>query len=85
MPVLRRVSPDDSGPRSTLARPKLEYLDSGILGEEFPEGVITVSPNADHFALMAAGHVARQVIELVASTCGDGKPVSETIKRELAR
>jgi pimeloyl-ACP methyl ester carboxylesterase len=66
VPVLRLLFPDDSGSRSLLARLKLENLDSGILGEEFPGQLITVLPNTDHFGLMAAGHVLRQVDELVA-------------------
>jgi hypothetical protein len=47
---------------------KLQNLDNGILGEEFPEDMITVSGSPDHFGLMAAQHVLRQVDELVAET-----------------
>jgi pimeloyl-ACP methyl ester carboxylesterase len=66
VPVLRLLFPDDLGSRSLLAHLKLENLDSGILGEEFPGQIIAVLPNTDHFGLMAAGHVLRQVDELVA-------------------
>jgi hypothetical protein len=51
-----------------LAHLKLQNLDNGILGEEFPEDMITVSCSPDHFGLMAAQHVLRQVDELVAET-----------------
>ena len=50
---------------AALARLRLENLDSGILGGEFPESAICVSANADHFDLMSAEHVLRQVDELV--------------------
>lgn len=63
--ALRLVFSDDSGSRAALARLKLENLDRGILGGEFPEDIITVSKNADHFELMATEHVLRQVDELV--------------------
>ena len=68
VPALRLVFSDDSGTRAALARLKLENLDSGILGEEFPEGKITVSPNTGHFGLMATEQVLRQVDELVTNT-----------------
>jgi len=64
--VLRLVFSNDSGSRAALARLRLENLDSGILGGEFPESTIRVSPNADHFDLMLADHVLRHVDELVA-------------------
>jgi pimeloyl-ACP methyl ester carboxylesterase len=64
--ALRLVFSDDSGSRAALARLKLENLDSGILGEEFTEAAITVSPNVDHFGLMAPDRVLRQIDELVA-------------------
>jgi serine/threonine protein kinase len=66
VPALRLVFSQDSGSLTALARLKLENLDCAILGEEFPEDVITMAPNADHFDLMAAEHVLRQVDELVA-------------------
>src|SRR6266480_4486678 len=66
LPVLRLVFPNDSGSMAALARLKLENLDTGILGGEFPEGTITVSASGDHFDLMTAEHVLRQVDELVA-------------------
>jgi serine/threonine protein kinase len=63
--VLRLVFSNDSGSNAALARLRLENLDSGILGGEFPESAICVSANADHFDLMSAEHVLRQVNELV--------------------
>jgi hypothetical protein len=57
-----------SGSQAALTRLKLENLDGGILGSEVPEDMITVSPNADHFDLMDAERVLRQVDELVAET-----------------
>jgi serine/threonine protein kinase len=63
--VLRVVFSNDSGSRAALARLKLENLDSRFLGEEFPESAIRVHANADHFGLMSADHVLRQVDELV--------------------
>jgi len=66
LPALRLVFPNDSGSMAALARLKLENLDIGILGGEFPEGTITVSASGDHFDLMTAEHVLRQVDELVA-------------------
>src|SRR5438552_737867 len=68
VPVLRLVISNDSSYQAALARLKLENLDNGILGEEFPEDMITVSGSADHFGLMAAERVLRQVDELVAET-----------------
>jgi pimeloyl-ACP methyl ester carboxylesterase/predicted Ser/Thr protein kinase len=68
VPSLRLVFSDASSTRTTLARLKLENLDQGVLAGEFPEGVITVSPNTDHFGLMATEQVLRQVDELVADT-----------------
>jgi len=50
---------------AALARLKLENLDSCILGEEFPETVIAVTPDADHFDLMAAERVLDQIDDLV--------------------
>ena len=64
--VLRLVFSNDSASRAALARLKLENLDSRILGEEFPESAIRVRANEDHFDLMSAEHVLRQVDELVA-------------------
>jgi pimeloyl-ACP methyl ester carboxylesterase/predicted Ser/Thr protein kinase len=68
VPALRLVISNDSGYRAALARLKLENLDNGILGEEFPESMITVSGSRDHFGLMAAERVLRQVDELVSDT-----------------
>ena len=66
--ALRLVISNDSGYQATLARLKLENLDNGILGGEFPESMISVSGSTDHFGLMAAERVLRQVDELVADT-----------------
>jgi serine/threonine protein kinase len=66
VPVLRLVFSDSSSTRATLSRLKLENLDSGILGGEFPEREIAVWPHTDHFDLMATDRVLRQVDELVA-------------------
>src|SRR5437773_5435804 len=41
--VLRLVFSNDSGSKSALARLRLENLDRGILGEEFPENTIRIS------------------------------------------
>ena len=64
--ALRVVFSSDPRTRAALARLKLDNLDKGILGGEFPEDIITVSKNVDHFKLMATEHVVRQVDELVA-------------------
>ena len=66
VPVLRLVFSDSSSSLAALARLKLVNLDHGILGEEFPEDVITVVEDADHFDLMATERVMRHVDELVA-------------------
>jgi len=63
--VLRLVFPKDSVSGAALARLRLENLDSGILGGEFPETAIHVSDRTDHFGLMSAKDVLRQVDELV--------------------
>jgi serine/threonine protein kinase len=68
VPTLRLVISNDSSYQAALAHLKLQNLDNGILGEEFPEDIITVSGSPDHFGLMAAQHVLRQVDELVAET-----------------
>lgn len=65
-PVLRLVFSNDETSMTALARLRLENLDTGILGEEFPESIITVVPNANHFALMTTENVLRQIDELVA-------------------
>jgi hypothetical protein len=59
------VFSSDPRSRAALARLKLENLDKGILGGEFPEDIITVSKNVDHFKLMATEHVLRRIDELV--------------------
>ncbi len=68
VPTLRLVISNDSCYQAALADLKLQNLDNGILGEEFPEDIIIVSGSPDHFGLMAAQHVLRQVDELVAET-----------------
>jgi len=68
VPTLRLVISNDSRYQAALAHLKLQNLDNGILGEEFPEDMITVSGSPDHFGLMAAQDVLRQVDELVAET-----------------
>jgi serine/threonine protein kinase len=68
VPTLRLVISNDSSYQAALAHLKLQNLDNGILGEEFPENMITVSGSPDHFGLMAAQDVLRQVDELVAET-----------------
>jgi predicted Ser/Thr protein kinase/pimeloyl-ACP methyl ester carboxylesterase len=87
VPALRLVISNDSGYQAALARLKLENLDNGILGEEFPESMITVSGSRDHFGLMAAERVLRQVDELVSLTRKNrnlsGKPGSVPPSRSL--
>jgi hypothetical protein len=67
VPVLRLVFSDSSNTRGALDRLKMLNLESGILGEEFPEGQITVSPDTDHFELMATDRILRQVEEMLAA------------------
>jgi len=55
----------DGWSAQVLARLKLENLDTGILGEPFPEGIFTVAANTDHFDLMNTGTLLQQVDELV--------------------
>jgi pimeloyl-ACP methyl ester carboxylesterase len=72
--VLRLVFSDEEAVRDALARLKLENLDRGILGEEFPQHEVTIVPNTDHFDLMAADRVLmRQVDELVAEARARGR------------
>jgi hypothetical protein len=66
--ALRLVISNDAAYQATLTRLKLENLDNRILGGEFPEDTITVSGSPDHFGLMAAERVLRQVEELVTKT-----------------
>jgi serine/threonine protein kinase len=66
VPALRLVFSDASSTRAALARLKLENLDRGILAGEFPESEITVSPNTDHFFLMAPDLVLGLINEFVA-------------------
>ena len=81
VPVLRLVFPNDARSRDALTRLRLENLDSGILGEEFPESAIRVSAVADHFALMSAERVLLQVDELVA----DQQAASALLRTSRAR
>lgn len=64
--ALRLVFPKDSRSVAALAQLRLNNLDGTILGEEFPEASIRISEKADHFDLMSAEEVLRQVDELVA-------------------
>jgi pimeloyl-ACP methyl ester carboxylesterase/tRNA A-37 threonylcarbamoyl transferase component Bud32 len=66
VPALRIVFSSDTGSRDALSRLKMENFDRGILGEEFPQDVISTESNADHFDLMAPGRVLRLVDELIA-------------------
>jgi serine/threonine protein kinase len=68
VPTLRLVISNDSSYQAALAQLKLQNLDNGILGEAFPEEMITVSGSQDHFGLMAEQDVLSQVDELVAET-----------------
>jgi pimeloyl-ACP methyl ester carboxylesterase len=65
VPALRLVFSGGSASRAALDQLKLENLDRDILGEEFPDALFTVMPKTDHFELMAADQVLRQVDELV--------------------
>ena len=65
VPALRLVFSSDSGCQAALARLKLNNLDTGILGEEFPESIITVAGDVDHFQLMGPESVAAHVDEVV--------------------
>jgi hypothetical protein len=82
VPALRLVFSNASGSLAALTRLKLENLDSGILGSEFPEDVIMVSPNTDHFDLMDAERVLQQVDELVAATRARGRSSTGKTGRE---
>jgi hypothetical protein len=65
VPAVRLVFSRDSGSQAALARLKLDNLDTGILGEEFPQSIITVAPDVDHFELMGPESVAAHVAEVV--------------------
>jgi serine/threonine protein kinase/TolB-like protein/Flp pilus assembly protein TadD len=67
VPVLRLVFSSDSGSVAALTRLKLENFDRCILGEEFPEKIISVTPNSNHFDLMAADAVLAQVEDVVSA------------------
>ena len=66
VPALRFVFSRDSGSQAALARLKLNNLHTGILGEQFPESIITVAPDVDHFELMGPERVAANLSEVVA-------------------
>ena len=74
--AFRVVFSDDEQTRNILSRLKLENLDRGILGEEYPEDTIVVVPHTDHFELMTTDHLLGWVGELV----GDVR-----VKREMHR
>ena len=64
--ILRIVFPCDSWSTAALARLRLENLDRGILGMDFPENEIRISAKKDHFELMSPDYVLCQIDELVA-------------------
>lgn len=66
--ALRLVFSNDQGSMAALAKLKLANLDAGILNEEFPESVIAVVPNSNHFALMSTDRLLRQIEDLVGQT-----------------
>jgi len=59
IPALRLIFP--GAPGSLIPRLRLENLDTGLLGEEFPEEIISVLPNSDHFSLMATDYVLGEI------------------------
>lgn len=61
----RLVFSNDPGSKAALARLRLENLDRGILGEEFPENIIRIGTNAGHFDLISTENVLRHVDELL--------------------
>lgn len=65
--ALRLVFPNDSRSSAALARLRLENLDGGILGGDFPEDSICLSNRTDHFDLMSAKDVLEQIDELIAA------------------
>ncbi len=67
VPILRLVFASDSGSAAALAQLKLENLDKGILGEDFPEEMISLTPNVDHFDLMAADALLLQIEDIVSA------------------
>ena len=69
--ALRLVFSNEFGYSAGLARLRLENLDTGILGGEFPESEIRASVNADHLDLMSADHVLREVDEVVTEVRAD--------------
>jgi hypothetical protein len=46
----------------------------GILGEEFPESIITVAPDVDHFQLMGPESFAAYVDEVVTEARARRRP-----------
>ena len=44
---------------------RLRNLDGSVLSGDFPENWIRISDHADHFQLMSANYVLRQVEEMV--------------------
>lgn len=64
--VLRLVFPRDPVSTAAVARLRLENLDGAILGGDFPEDEIRVSEQSDHFQLMSARDILREVEEMVA-------------------
>lgn len=63
--ALRLVFPRDSVSTAALASMRLKNLDGSVLSGDFPENWIRISDHADHFQLMSANYVLRQVEEMV--------------------
>ena len=63
--ALRLVFPRNSVSTAALAKLRLKNLDCSVLAGEFPEDAIRISDHPDHFQLMSANYVLRQVEEMV--------------------
>ena len=84
VPVLRLVFSSDSGSVTALTRLKLENLDRCILGEEFPENIISVTPNSNHFDLMAPNAVLAQIEDVVSAARAFRMSASSAKRRSAA-
>jgi pimeloyl-ACP methyl ester carboxylesterase len=73
VPVMRLVF-TEGWSAQVLARLKLENLDRRILGEEFPDDVFGIVPNADHFELMNSDALLKLVDELVGEVRAKRRP-----------
>jgi len=69
--LLRLVFSEASNTRAAIAGLKLENLDRGILGGEFPESEFTFGPNTDHFFLSALA--TNQVKHLIDSFVAEAR------------